>query len=106
MQKAMAKLFSTIPSANRLTGRSSALGRRDLNENVKAFLRSDSPPIEPIHRPMSPPLFPRAPPSAKKLPLGENMEDLKKLIGNEMDVDDDDLDVIKESFALVNGWSK
>lgn len=101
----MARLFSSIPSAKR-SAKTNGLGRRELNEHAKAFLRSNSPPIEPIHRPMSPPLFPRVPSSAKKLPLGDKMEDIRKLIGGGMEVDDDDFDVAKESFALVDGWSK
>lgn len=55
---------------------------------------------------MSPPLFPRAKLEAKDMPLGDDMENIKKLVGDKMEIDDDDFDVGKESFAVVNGWSE
>lgn len=105
---AIGNLLSSLPpsitSANRPTRIASSRRQEFTPAAITDFLHNDDPTPFVSDR-MSPPLFPRVPPSLarRNQVLGNDLSDLHKLIGGKVDIEQDELDHLQESFKLVDG---
>ncbi|KAG8916855.1 hypothetical protein FRC01_002835, partial [Tulasnella sp. 417] len=102
----LSSLPASITSASRPTRAASSRRQDPTPTAITEFLSSDDPIPNISHR-MSPPLFPRIPsPLIRKSRILENdLCDLHQLVGGKVDVEQDELDYVQESFKLVDGWS-
>ncbi|KIO24811.1 hypothetical protein M407DRAFT_25863 [Tulasnella calospora MUT 4182] len=101
----LSSLPTSITSAGRPTRAASSRRQDPVPTAIDNFLTSDDPTPNVSYR-MSPPLFPRIPPSLVRQNqiLGNDLSDVHRLIGGKVDVEQEELDYVQESFKLVNGW--
>lgn len=102
----LSSLPVSITSAGRPTRAASSRRQDPIPTAITGFLTSEAPIPTVSHR-MSPPLFPRVPPSLVRINqfLGNDLSDVHRLVGGKVDMEQDEFDYVKESFKLVDGWS-
>ncbi|KAG8976535.1 hypothetical protein FRB90_009113, partial [Tulasnella sp. 427] len=85
----------------------SAGSRASAPKAITDFLCAEESRPEVVDRRMSPPLFPRVAQSLarqKQSLRGNNLSDLSSLIGGKVDIEEDEMDYVQESFKLMDGW--
>ncbi|KAG9045348.1 hypothetical protein FS837_006480 [Tulasnella sp. UAMH 9824] len=102
----LSSLPMSITSAGRPTRAASSRRQDPIPTAITDFLTSEAPIPTVSHR-MSPPLFPRVPPSLVRTNqyLGNDLSDVHRLVGGKVDMEQDEFDYVKESFKLVDGWN-
>ncbi|KAG8910013.1 hypothetical protein FRC00_009021 [Tulasnella sp. 408] len=102
----LSSLPVSITSAGRPTRAASSRRQDPTPTAITDFLTSEAPIPTVSHR-MSPPLFPRVPPSLVRTNqfLGNDLSDVHRVVGGKVDMEQDEFDYVKESFNLVDGWN-
>lgn len=102
----LSSLPVSITSAGRPTRAASSRRPDPIPIAITDFLTSEALIPTVSHR-MSPPLFPRVPPSLVRTNQfwGNDLSDVHRLVGGKVDMEQDEFDYVKESFKLVDGWS-